>query len=420
MEDLQIPVKQQTKNPFPQPTHTADSWSSGLVLLLIVLALTASIGGLFWEGLYRDSEKIQAAWFVNDLVTLIVVLPLMLGAWWQARQQRFTAGLLLNGLLVYLFYNYAFYLFGALFNAFFLLYVLLVAGSFYALALRLVNMDWMMLRQRTQRLPKVGWVSAFMVFIALPLLLAEGGMVLQATLSGKVPETPSVIFALDLTVVVPASLLAGILLWRRDTWGYLLAVLMSVKAFTYGIVLTVMTVYIPYALGGEMDPLLPFYLFVMLAGGLSLVYLLREPEKPWMAASKVARTLVLTLLFFNGLSATFGGWQLASDPSGASMEMPLSLLNGFFPDYRIPGLILGIVIGGGSWLVFALALSRQSRYGWWIALLGAALVFWIIVQLMIVQQFHVLQAVYGGIGGVLILLGLYLQRRTKPHITNET
>ncbi|NBC08852.1 MAG: hypothetical protein GVY26_16800 [Bacteroidetes bacterium] len=291
MEDLQIPVKQRANKPFPQSSRAAESWSSGLVVLLIVLALTASVGGLFWEGLYRDSEKIQAAWFVNDLVTLIVVLPLMLGAWWRARRQRFAAGLLLNGLLVYLFYNYAFYLFGAVFNTFFLLYILLVAGSFYALALRLLNMDWTVLRQRTQQLPNVGWVSAFMVFIALPLLLAEGGMVLQATLSGKVPETPSVIFALDLTIVVPASLLAGLLLWRRNTWGYLLAVLMSVKALTYGIVLTVMTVYILYILGGEMDPLLPFYLFVMLAGGLSVVYLLREPGKPWMSAHKVARTL---------------------------------------------------------------------------------------------------------------------------------
>jgi hypothetical protein len=301
MEDLQIPVKQQTKNPFPQPTRAADSWSSGLVLLLIVLTLTASVGGLFWEGLYRDSEKIQAAWFVNDLVTLIVVLPLMLGAWWQARRRRFTAGLLLNGLLVYLFYNYAFYLFGAVFNAFFLLYVALVAGSFYALMLQLLRIDWGHLQQRVQRLPRVGWVSAFMVFIALPLLLAEGGMVLDATLSGKIPETPSVIFALDLSIVVPASLLAGILLWRRTTWGYLLAVLMSVKALTYGIVLTGMTIYIPYALGGEMDPLLPFYIFVMLAGGLSVVYLLREPGKPGWPASKVAHTLALILLVFNGL-----------------------------------------------------------------------------------------------------------------------
>lgn len=48
-------------------------------------------------------------------------------------------------------------------------------------------------------------------------------------------------YALDLSIVVPVSLLAAVLLWKLRAWGCLLAALMSIKALTYGLVLIVRT-----------------------------------------------------------------------------------------------------------------------------------------------------------------------------------
>ncbi len=41
-----------------------------LTVIVVLLSIIASAGGLTWDELYRDSESIKAAWFVNDLVTL--------------------------------------------------------------------------------------------------------------------------------------------------------------------------------------------------------------------------------------------------------------------------------------------------------------------------------------------------------------
>ncbi len=67
-------------------------------------------------------------------------------------------------------------------------------------------------------------------------------------------------------------MLAAIWLWRQRKWGYILAALMLVKGITYGMVLSVNSIILAVTdLGG--DPLLPFYLFVLL-GGLGGLWLL--------------------------------------------------------------------------------------------------------------------------------------------------
>ena len=88
-----------------------------------LLMLVQSIMGLLIPGEYRDAEWVKTAWFGNDWVTLIVaVLFLLIGFVGSARGS--VRGLLLwLGIIGYAAYNYAFYLFGAALNSFFLLYV---------------------------------------------------------------------------------------------------------------------------------------------------------------------------------------------------------------------------------------------------------------------------------------------------------
>ncbi len=51
---------------------------------------------------------------------------------------------------------------------------------------------------------------------------------------------------------------------------------------------------------------------------------------------------------FQGLSGVYGGGALVWDPTGALLQMSLELLSGApFADYRIPGLILFMVLGVG-------------------------------------------------------------------------
>jgi len=257
------------------------SWQ--LSWLIVGLAAIASGGGLLFPNIYQETDAFfRTAWYGNDWVTLVAVVPtLVLALWWSWRGSQ-RAQLVWLGGLWYMLYNYAFYLFGAVFNAFFLLYVALFTLSLYALFLGLYHLGLESIRESFRDRTPVRWISGFLIFISLPLLIVEGGQCVNFILTGKVPEVPSLIFALDLSFVIPASILGGILLWQRRAWGFVLAALMLVKGATYGLVLTTNTLLInARKLVETPDPLLPFYMIVAVGSlvfGWLLLRNLREDE----------------------------------------------------------------------------------------------------------------------------------------------
>lgn len=100
-----------------------------------VLALMAAAGGLFLDDLYRDNRFVTLAWFGNDWVTLIVAVPILVTALTLSVRGSLRAQLVWLGMLNYTLYNFGFYLFGAAYNRFFLIYVALFALSIFALNL---------------------------------------------------------------------------------------------------------------------------------------------------------------------------------------------------------------------------------------------------------------------------------------------
>jgi hypothetical protein len=52
----------------------------------------------------------------------------------------------------------------------------------------------------------------------------------------------AVVFALDLTLVVPVTTLAAVWLWQRRPWGYVLGAMLNVKGAVYMLVLSATTV----------------------------------------------------------------------------------------------------------------------------------------------------------------------------------
>lgn len=88
-------------------------------LIIAFLAIVASLGGLLWENLYRDSEAIRAVWFVNDLITLFVAVPVLVVSIYFASKGSLRARLIWVGCIWYMLYSYVFYMYGAVFNVFF-------------------------------------------------------------------------------------------------------------------------------------------------------------------------------------------------------------------------------------------------------------------------------------------------------------
>lgn len=112
-----------------------------LSIILVVLAATASAGGLFVDNQYRDT-----AWAVpqsrgQDLVTLVLVLPALIVCLARRNQHSIRANLVWLGLLGYLFYTYTRAAFAYTLNILFLVYVALFSLSIFALIFGATGID---------------------------------------------------------------------------------------------------------------------------------------------------------------------------------------------------------------------------------------------------------------------------------------
>lgn len=116
--------------------------------------------------------------------------------------------------------------------------------------------------------------------------------------------------------------------------------------------------------------------------------------------------ILLLLILFQGLSGILGGVGLVLDPSGKSLQIPISWLdNSPFSDYLIPGIILLIILGVFP-IVTLYRLWFNMKWAWLFAqVIGFALIIWIGVEILIVgyQPNPPLQLIYGLVGLIILL-----------------
>src|SRR3972149_1708889 len=140
-----------------------------LSIIITILAAGASLGGLLLEDLYRDNAFVRITWLGNDAVTLLLAVPVLIAALVFAARGSVRAQLVWLGALDYMLYNYAFYLFGAAFNAFFLVYAALLALSIFALIFGLTNLDAARVSQQFHEKTPVKWIGGYFLFVAAGL-----------------------------------------------------------------------------------------------------------------------------------------------------------------------------------------------------------------------------------------------------------
>jgi hypothetical protein len=255
---------------------------SGIVLALIAVA---SFAGVFAEGLYRDNLWATSQWRGADFIRFFVAVPLFAGAIYFTRKGSIRGLLVWLGFLWLAVYDYAFYLFAAAFNELFLVYVAIFGLSIGALIWALPQIDTHAIKQQfTDRVPH-RLISGYMVFWVLMLGGLWVGMSVAFLITGNVPQSvidsghpTAIVFALDLGVLLPAVALAAYWLWKREPWGYVLAVMVNVKGATYALALISMGVFMERAgiESGGLAFLWAFFAVASLAAALGLLWNLRE------------------------------------------------------------------------------------------------------------------------------------------------
>jgi len=109
--------------------------------------------------------------------------------------------------------------------------------------------------------------------------------------------------------------------------------------------------------------------------------------------------ILFALHLFVGIGAIGGG--LAAILNDEPLGMPVEALkNAPFSNYLIPGMVLFAVIGLGNLLGAAVLRSGWRLRGYTSFLLGWALVIWIVVQCIILQEVVFLHVLYFLIGAV--------------------
>ncbi|MDF3068648.1 MAG: hypothetical protein K0R38_4249 [Polyangiaceae bacterium] len=213
-----------------------------LSLVLAALWTAQALLGLVLSGQYRDVAWIRATWFGNDLVTLVLAVPLLLAGVLRTGVGSRRAQLLWLGMLAYGAYNYAYYMLGAALNGFFPIYVLSLVLSVVTLIRLLTRLDGRLLAGLFRPGTPVRVIGGYLVFVAAGLSIVWLGIWAGYVFAGRPtpvePEAFRLVAALDLSLMVPALGCGGLLLWRRATSGYLIATIAAVQGAFYLVVLS--------------------------------------------------------------------------------------------------------------------------------------------------------------------------------------
>jgi hypothetical protein len=150
--------------------------------------------------------------------------------------------------------------------------------------------------------------------------------------------------------------------------------------------------------------------------------------------SKTLEVYVLVAaIAFLAVGAIYGGVSLINDPSGASIKLSITFLEGsFFSSYLIPGVILFLTLGffplflifplifKPSWPVIdKLNIYKSYHWAWTYALYSAImLIIWIDVQIMILKTGSEIQGTFGLLG--VFILVLALSPRVKRYYKIQT
>lgn len=205
------------------------------------------------QGLYRYDTAFRAPIFRGtDAVTLFGAVPLLAAALFVYRKGSLAGQVFLPGVLSYFLYNSASVALGVAYNNLFLVYIAYFSASLFAFALACIEIDYRALSERVsggqnaRGLPARG-MAALMFLSGAALLYCWLPELVHWMRPGAIPGiasyTTEVTHVLDLGVIAPAAVLAGVLALRRSPAGYLMSAIILVLLAIIAVVLLGQTIF---------------------------------------------------------------------------------------------------------------------------------------------------------------------------------
>lgn len=189
------------------------------IILAIFLGVMSLIGLIFRDSIYTSEEQIRA-FLANDIINLIVEVPILLVSMWLTRGGKLVGLLLWPGALLYVLYNYITYVVGLPFGTITLIYLALVLLSAFLIFDLMRRIDLHLVKERLagavwERIS--GWI--LVLFGALFLFRAIAIIVEAFMNQTALPISEIGLLIADLALSV-VWILGGILLLKRTPLGY--------------------------------------------------------------------------------------------------------------------------------------------------------------------------------------------------------
>jgi len=221
--------------------------------------------GAFWPGIYwREKPASVVGAVVSDHLDLYLILPMLVVTTVLARRGSLGSLLVWIGTLGYLCYNFPIYLFEVHFNTMFPAYCAVMGLSFYGLlGVREFLVPDAAAKTYSPGAPRRTIAAAF-ILLALSASASELKEIVLAIRARQIPAAAAAagqftdpIHVLDLCFLLPALVIAAVMLLRRKEMGFTLAPVLSVALILISIEVVAM-VTVERGFGGDLTPAIAF------------------------------------------------------------------------------------------------------------------------------------------------------------------
>jgi hypothetical protein len=211
-------------NTIDNRTHIKGNLSSihASSILVAILMTIASIAGLVSRGTIYPTEELVQSFVPNDVVNLLIGLPILLGSMHLAWRGKLIGLLCWTGALFFIFYNYTAYVFAMPLNWAFPMHLILMMLSAYTLVALVAHIDGKAVQQRLDGSVPERLAGGILAGLGILFLLRVIGVLVGALTSGTpLAETELAVNIADF-LTTPAWVIGGILLWKRKAFGYVI------------------------------------------------------------------------------------------------------------------------------------------------------------------------------------------------------
>ncbi|MEW6403541.1 MAG: hypothetical protein AB1649_17225 [Chloroflexota bacterium] len=203
---------------LPLTRNVSTSYTLSLIVALLI-AVVSLIGLLFQASIY-PIEELRHSFIATDVVNLVIVLPILLGSMTLARRGKLMGLLFWPGALFLVTYHYIAYSVAMPFTWQFVLYLTLVLLSIYTLYLLLLSMDAIAIQGWLRGKVPERFAGGVLTGFGLLFFVWRGVLVVQTLVGSAGLSQPELATGVADVLLAPAWIIGGVLLWRKQAFGY--------------------------------------------------------------------------------------------------------------------------------------------------------------------------------------------------------